>query len=736
MKTKRILSFMLCGMMLIGLLSGCQNEPPVSAAPSDAENDTQEQVEVDKNNVDAITGMEYDRAIAYGFLPEGMESVDPDATVVTWKQHCSILGNMIRLQDESALQGWEELTANAPKTEMKRDGALIALLFAGKTLGIDYWNTDESFIYDGYDWGEDFSWEYPIFPWDSSFSSEDEMLNDPNNSIGPAYAYCVGRISLVSERPLMDVESGTGYLYLQNALTLRDAMISAVRLYESIEHDPVKYISVNDVATYDKNIITDELLNAPSSLPDVSQQTLPSQWKGSGTSARKDGRHFQQDFMEADIAFLAENGFNFTRVFFGFTTLRYPDFPEDVLLVNETELLELDQLIAWGMEYGVHIQLSMIDTPSDLESMDLSAEEWGNVRAYWEMLARRYAGISSRYLSFDLANELQPSEENLTDATANMKELVGGLRAADPERVLLISFNGNPLNTWVENMAEIGLALGCHPYAPTYLCGGDDRYTAPTAYWPYPYFHARLNAEESIKISGDIGGNTLKIDFWVYRPFTVTFSEGTVLTVDVQGDCIDEMSCDWRFNKPYAIEIPEGINQLVITPQSEPFTILELIMEYDGKMTGLVPADSMEDSLHGGTELTWIEDGWSSEKVYSADLLYSEKIQPIQQIAKEHSVGFMCNEFGMFANNVGWDVSLVASYTDAVLTMMEEQDISWCLCEAEGWSYRFLTVPYGRRYEWENSTLETKTYDFGDGTGRTFQYCKEILEVFRKYTIN
>ena len=736
MKYKRAISLLLVTVMALGMLSGCQNEPSASDTPPNIENDTQEQVEVDKNDIDAITSMEYDRAIAYGFLLEGMESVDPDATVVTWEQYCSILGNMIRLQDESALPAWEDLTADAPETEMKRDGALIALLFAGKTLEIDCWNTDEAFMYDGYDWGGDFSWEYPIFPWDSSFSSEDEMLNDPNNSIGPAYAYCVGRISLISERPLMNVESGTGELYLQNALTLRDALTSVVRLYESIEHDPVNYISVRDVSTYDKGIITDELLNAPSDLPEVTQQKLPSEWKGAGTSARKDGRHFQQDFMEADIAFLAENGLNFTRVFFGFTTLRYPDFPEDVSLVNETELLELDQLIAWGIEYGVHIQLSMIDTPSDLESMDLSEEEWENVRAYWEMLAHRYAGISSRYLSFDLANELQPSEENLVDATENMKELVSGLRAVDPERVLLISFHGNPLNAWVENMAEIGLALGCHPYAPTYLCGGDDWYTAPTAYWPYPYFPAKLNAGESIKISGDIGGNTLKIDFWVYRPFTVTFSDGTVMAVDVQGDYIDEMSCDWRFNEPYAIEIPEGVSELVIVPQNECFTILELIIECDGEMTGLVPADSMEDRLHGGTELTWIEDGWSSEKIYSADLLYTEKIQPMQQIAKEHSVGFMCNEFGIFGNNVGWNVALVASYTDDVLTMMEEQGISWCLCEAEGWPYRFLTVPDGRRYEWENATLETKTYDFEDGTGRTFQYCKELVDVFRKHTMD
>lgn len=733
MKHKRMISLLLSIVLILGMLSGCQNRPPANVAPSNSENNVQEQIDVD---IDVITSMEYERGIGYGFLTEDLEGADPDTTTVTWKQYCAILGNMIRLQDGSALPAWKEMTADAPEIEMKRDGAMVALLFAGKTLEIDNRNIDTEFLYDEYNWGEYVSWEYPVFPWDEPYLADDELMNDPDNAVGPAYVYCTCRASLVSERPLLNVDSGTGDLHLEDPLTLRDAMTSAVRLYESVEHEVVNYISVYDVPTYDKSIITDDLLNAPSDLPEVTQQDLSSEWKGAGTSARKDGRHLQQDFMEADIAFLAENGFNFTRVFFGFTSLRYPDFPEDVSLVNETELLELDQLIARGIEYGVHIQLSMIDTPSDLESMDLGEEEWENVRAYWEMLARRYAGISSRYLSFDLANELQPDEENLANATANMANIVADIREADPERVLLISFHDNPTEEWVRNMAELGLALGCHPYAPKYLNDGAEGFTAATGYWPYPYFPTKLYTGESISIYGDIGGNTLKIDFWVYRPFTVTFSDGSVLTVNVQGDYIDEMSCDWRFNEPYAIEIPEGITELVITPQNEDCTINELIMECNGEMTGLVPVDIMAIRSRGSSELVWGEDGWSSQKNYDAEMIYNELIRPIQEIANEYSVGFMCNEFGIYANNVGWNISLVESYTNDMLKMMEEQGISWCFCETEGWPYRFLTVPDDRRYEWENATLETKTYDFEDGTGRTFQYCQELVDIFRKYTMD
>ena len=503
------------------------------------------------------------------------------------------------------------------------------------------------------------------------------------------------------------------------------------------EADSVNYISVYDVSTYDKSIITEELLNKSTDLPEVTSQELPSEWKGAGNSARKDGRHTQQEFMEADIAFLAENGFNFTRVFFGFTTLRYPDYPAEVLLVNEEELLGLDRLIAWGMEYDVHIQLAMVDTPSDLESFDLSEEEWGNVKAYWEMLTRRYAGIPSRYLSFDLANELQPKDENITEATAQMKEIVGALRRIDEDRVLLISFHGNPSAIWVENMAELGLSLGCHPYAPSYLCGGnmDERSTPFWAEWPYPYFPQTINEGESIKLTGDMGGNTLKINFWVYKPFTVSFSDGSVVKVNVPGDYIDEMSCDWRFNEPYAIDIPEGVTELVITPEKESFTLAELIMEWNGGVVALVPADYYENRLGGGAVLTWDANGWGSEEFYTADRIYTEKIEPMKQISQKYSVGFMCNEFGIYSNNVNWDISLVTSYTEDILAVMEANEIPWCLCEAEGWPYRFLTVPEGCTYEWQNATLETQTYDFGDGNGRTFHYCKDLLEVFRKYTM-
>ena len=128
-----------------------------------------------------------------------------------------------------------------------------------------------------------------------------------------------------------------------------EAVTALVRFEESdariLEPDAV-YLFALDAGTYDKAILTDELLSSPSGLPEVAQKQLPSEWKGTGYTSCKDGGSKYRDFREEDIAFLAENGFNFARLALGFSTLRFPDYPEDPYLINENELKDLDQLLA------------------------------------------------------------------------------------------------------------------------------------------------------------------------------------------------------------------------------------------------------------------------------------------------------------------------------------------------------------------------------------------------------
>lgn len=694
------------------------------------------------------------RAISYGLVPKELQR-DYDKSV-TYAEFCGMLSNLIQKVTPEKFSEWKNTASKglASNKVMRRDDAAVTLLYASKAMGILYTNaTDYPEIKRIQDNGDNwrFKEDFPMWPsWKKDFKmttilpgTADKYENGSWGSVmNTAFWFVLLRLSQVNEKPLLDWDKNYNMRFYDN-ITRSEAITAVLRLGESEANllDENQYMSIYDVSSYDKTIIPDELLNQPSDLPEPVQSALPAGWKGAGITARKDGRHFYKEFQESDIAFLADNGFNFTRVFLGFSTLRYPDFPADEKMINKSELEDLDQLIAWGIQYGVHIQLSMCGSPGGTESFDVDDGEWEMIHAYWEALAKRYAAISSRYLSFDLVNEIFPHEDgNFDRAMSWMERINADIHTASPQRVTLVSHPGNPSMKWAEAMAKAGIAIGCHPYLPTYLISNNDQflYQAAEAYWPYPYFPGVLDPGESLTISGDIGGNTLMMDFWVYEPFTVIFDNGQKQTVQVQGDYKDDISCGWRFKKPLSISIPAGVKSLSIQVIQNSFTLSELgLKDKAGYERWIVPHDLMESSAIGSADLIWSTDkGWSSEKDCSADYIFTQKIQPLLDLAKKYSVGFMCNEFGIFACNTGgWKVSTVAAYTEDMLKMFDQHDIPWCLCETEGFPYRFLTMPVitYKTYEWAGATLTPHTYTFPDGHSRRLYVCEELLNVFRKH---
>ncbi|MDO4740742.1 MAG: peptidoglycan-binding protein, partial [Eubacteriales bacterium] len=484
------------------------------------------------------------------------------------------------------------------------------------------------------------------------------------------------------------------------------------------------------------SIITDELLSAPTDLPEVTHSRLPSEWRGFGLSQHK-CRSIYSEFKESEFAFLEENGFNFARVFFGFNYLRYPDYPKDTNLINETELRDLDQLIAWGIEHGVHIQLSMCETPGGYSSLEIDDTEWDYIQAYWEALARRYAGIPSRYLTFDLFNEMQPGYETdrVQHGLGRLEKLVTGLRKIDSERVLLTSFSSNPAPQWMEGTARLGLSLGCHPYAPVYLTNGDSsifRKPAQVSY-PYPYFPQWLYKGESLVIEGEIGGKVLWVDMWENHSFHVSFNSG---------ESTDYVSSQMggRSEQPIEIMIPDGVTRLDLTPMEIDISFLQIGIQSgldsetprSSNENYLVPHDLWDAGCYGGAYLFWdSESGFSSERNCSPEFVYEHLIVPQLEMAEKYGVGLMVNEMGTFAACCGWDADIKIDFDSAILDMLEEHDISWAMCEL---GYIVRTFP-GEAPLWENAQWESETYTFEDGHRETITYSPEMLNVYKEYPV-
>lgn len=171
---------------------------------------------------------EFVRAMELGFVSEEMAAA-PDSAI-TWKQFCEMAGRMIETYDVSALPAWQEMTANALDTPMKRDGGMMSMLFVAKAVNLHNFNagypcvgmTDDLWAYATMD--------YPVFPFNTFIDLGGGVVD--NNHVGPAYDYCLRRASLVSGKRLLDWDENNS-LRFANDFTVRDAAQAIPRLRES-----------------------------------------------------------------------------------------------------------------------------------------------------------------------------------------------------------------------------------------------------------------------------------------------------------------------------------------------------------------------------------------------------------------------------------------------------------------------------------------------------------------------
>lgn len=764
MKHRSILSIFLCLALLAGMLSGCgasEDTPSASVQPTETT-----AIELDE---------ELQRAQIAGFIPDDWLE-DMDATV-TFREYSEITTQLIKLWDESRLDEWKEIVklASDAADEMDREDGFLMLSYAWVMMGYSHDHVfgyiDES-LQPEYDiWRDpelmdsqmkDLSWDYPYFP-----NALDEIVYDifGANYMWGAVSSFPDVMSPVSGKTMFAFDENKS-LRLGDPLTRDDAVRAVVRMadYCQVELDPdwADYVSIADVGGYNKGIITDELLNAKSNLPEVTQENLPATWRGSGLSTPKGNEQFHLHFRETDVKLLAENGFNFLRLFFDFGSMRYPHYNEAWGQVNRNELEELDQFLAWCIEYGIHLQISMeyyqqTDGNSKYDAtMPVSEEEWAVTRTYWEMLAKRYADIPSKYLSFDLCNEIEPLNE-LNRGLIEFDTAINGIASvrdviwnADPDRVLLYSFANGPDTKVVKAIAELGLAIGCHSYQPTTIVDLDWEYANTNPYadvvWPQPVFPMGkiCEGQAPLTITGAISDTKLSFHIWTAdgESSVEVFADGKKLQEFPLTDGVqsDQNPHDYYFyDILYSVEIPEGTQEITMWVRDGYARFDTIIIGGDGYTVTMMPSDTgyyLDQSeplpLVINSDGTYTN---TKNEVYDADRIYRETIEPYRTIAEQYKVGFMVNEFGSYGTGVYWDIDTITAYHETMLELMEKYEIGWCYCETYNVFPKHLIIQYGDKSQWEGATVDEVIYDYGDHT-ETIKVCRELLEVFRKHNLN
>lgn len=236
-----------------------------------------------------------------------------------------------------------------------------------------------------------------------------------------------------------------------------------------------------------------------------SPSRLP-RWRGFNLLEKFDAHH-NRPFREEDFAILAGWGFDFVRLPMSY--LCWTD-PADWLKLREPPLQDVDRAVELGRQYRVHVNLNLHRAPGycvnpPKEPLDL----WTDDKAldacafHWAHLARRYKGIPSSRISFDLLNE--PSDVKEEQYVHVVRGLVEAVRGEDPDRLVIadgLKWGNEP----VEGLADLGIAQSTRGYAPSRVSHYHASWVEGAEEWPEPTWPLAYVVKEK--------DGTEKHEFW------------------------------------------------------------------------------------------------------------------------------------------------------------------------------------------------------------------------------
>jgi len=452
--------------------------------------------------------------------------------------------------------------------------------------------------------------------------------------------------------------------------------------------------------------------DSPSQSPDLpaaSPAKLP-RWRGFNLLEKfyRDGNN--KPFVEEDFRMIHEFAFNFVRLPMDYRTWIEGD---DWHRFRQRTLKEIDQAVAWGDKYGVHVCLNFhrapgytVASPPERTSLWTDAETQRVCGEHWAMFARRYKGVPSERLSFNLFNE--PAGVKPESYVRVVRSIVAAIRREDPNRLVIsdgLEWGTRP----VLELRGLNIAQATRGYAPMELThykaswvGGADKYPIPT--WPIPLACGTLYGSGKRDLQAP-----LIIDGRVAQAAKLRFRVGTVsfrchLYVEADGKTVFEkhfvcgpgkgewkkvvFKAEWNsyqniYDRDYEATIPAGTRQIRLrVGEGDWMQIRQLGLKAEGDRAeaslglldtwGAKPAHLAYEAGESGARFTaneQIDRAWLRERM----------IRPWKE-AEAKGIGIMVGEFGAF-NQTPHRVTL--AWMEDCLKNWKEAGWGWAL-----WNFR------------------------------------------------
>lgn len=196
-------------------------------------------------------------------------------------------------------------------------------------------------------------------------------------------------------------------------------------------------------------------------------------------------------YEEEDFKTIHEWGFNFVRLPADY---RFWIKDGDWEQIDEEKVKAIDQAIAWGQQYGIHVHFAFhrapgytVARPPEAKNLFMDADALRVCAKHWAFFAKRYKGIPSSALSFNLFNE--PGDVSEADYERVATALVAAIRKEDPSRFIIadgIAWGGRP----AQSLFKLGIGQATRGYKPMsvthYLASWVGTPTEPPIWPPVP----------------------------------------------------------------------------------------------------------------------------------------------------------------------------------------------------------------------------------------------------------
>lgn len=199
-----------------------------------------------------------------------------------------------------------------------------------------------------------------------------------------------------------------------------------------------------------------------------------------------------------DLKWIADWGFDFVRLPMAYP--RYVSFdvsknitPDEVLKINEKEVDKIQVLVERANKYGLHMSLNLHRAPGFCVNAGFNEPYnlWEDKEAqeafyfHWNMWAKRFAGFSSKQISFDLVNE-PCTRDDMNDQFSGRGSVPGEIYRAVAKKAAEVIREHNPDHLVVADGNDVGssvipeifdlnIAQSCRGYFPHYI----SHYRAP-----------------------------------------------------------------------------------------------------------------------------------------------------------------------------------------------------------------------------------------------------------------